>query len=184
MRDARIEHEFADGDYSFRLAWGELVELQEKCDAGPYVVLQRLLGVEWRMEDIVEVVRIGLIGGGLEPAKALTLTKRYVKSRPPTETLPLARAILMAGILGAPDEKVGATSGYSHEQPERGKMEFAPIYGKGAVMGMTPQDVNKMTVWQFIAAWEGYVKHHSGDDKMTEKESQDLFDWLQSQEFA
>lgn len=50
-------------------------------------------------------------------------------------------------------------------------------------MGFTPRDVNEMSVWQFVSAWEGYVKHHSGGKaKMSEKESDDLFGWLQRQE--
>lgn len=104
MRDARLELEWADGDYSFRLGWGELVELQEACDAGPYVVLQRLANKTFLINDISETIRIGLIGGGMEPGKALGMTKRYVKARPPMECLDVALAVLMAGLLGAPEK--------------------------------------------------------------------------------
>ncbi|MDQ0558308.1 hypothetical protein QO004_000081 [Rhizobium mesoamericanum] len=107
MRDARIELDWADGTYSFRLAWGQLVELQEKCDAGPYVILDRLRTHQWRVEDISNVIRIGLIGGGLEPAKALILTRRYVEERPPLENVAYAVGILTAGLMGAPDEPPG-----------------------------------------------------------------------------
>lgn len=107
MRDARVTFAWADGDYSFRLGWGELAELQEHCNAGPYVVLNRLHVGEWRIEDIGEVIRLGLIGGGTEPAKALTLTRRYVEGRPPFENHKFAVVILQAGLLGAPEEGVG-----------------------------------------------------------------------------
>ncbi|WP_309582982.1 gene transfer agent family protein [Rhizobium rhizogenes] len=107
MRDARVSFDWADGTYSFRLAWGQLEELQEKCDAGPYVVLQRLHSGAWRIEDITNIIRLGLIGGGMEPAPSLKLARRYVEERPPMENLIPAQVILSAGLTGAPEEKVG-----------------------------------------------------------------------------
>lgn len=106
-RDARIELDWAEGLYSFRLGWGELSKLQEACDAGPYVILNRLHDGGWRVEDISSVIRLGLIGGGLEPAKALKLTRAYVEARPPQENLIPAQAILGVAIFGAPDETLG-----------------------------------------------------------------------------
>lgn len=107
MRDARIEFDWADGTYSFRLAWGQLGELQEKCDAGPYVVLQRLHSGAWRIEDITNIIRLGLIGGGMEPSPALKLARRYVEDRPPMENLIPAQVILSAALMGAPEEPMG-----------------------------------------------------------------------------
>ena len=107
MRDARIEFDWADGTYSFRLAWGQLSELQEKCDAGPYVVLNRLHNGSWRIEDITNIIRLGLIGGGLQPSSALKLVRAYVEDRPPMENLIPAQVILSAALMGAPEENVG-----------------------------------------------------------------------------
>lgn len=106
-RDASITLDFADGSYKFRLAWGQLAELQEKCDAGPYVVFERLNNRSWRINDIRETIRIGLIGGGTTPSQALTLVRRYVEERPPLESLPFAQAILSVALIGAPEEDVG-----------------------------------------------------------------------------
>ncbi len=107
MRDATVTFDWGDGTHSFRLAWGQLAELQEKCDAGPYVVLQRLHSGAWRIEDIANVIRLGLIGGGMEPAPALKLARRYVEARPPMESLIPAQVILSAALMGAPEEGVG-----------------------------------------------------------------------------
>lgn len=108
MRDALLRDiTFADGEYNFRLAWGQLVELQEKTDAGPMVVLDRLHNGTWRVEDIAQVIRLGLIGAGTPPPTARTLTVRYVEERPPLENVLLATVILKAAVMGAPEEVVG-----------------------------------------------------------------------------
>jgi hypothetical protein len=103
-RSATIILTWADGDYTFRLAWGELAKLQEATDAGPFVVLNRLQDGTWRIEDISSVIRLGLIGGGLEPIQALKLTRSYVESRPPLENVLVAVAVLQTALMGAPDE--------------------------------------------------------------------------------
>lgn len=114
-RDASIDITWADGDFRFRLAWGQLVELQERCNSGPYVVLNRLYDGQWRMEDITNVIRLGLIGGGMSPTEALGKVRTYVEDRPPLENVLVAQAILAAGLHGAPEEKVGEPSGEAAE---------------------------------------------------------------------
>lgn len=107
MRDAQITLTWADGDYVFRLGWGEIELLQEACDAGPYVLLARLNDHSFRIADISQTIRLGLIGGGMAPVDALKLVRTYVEARPPAENLMFAQAILAAGCIGAPDEKLG-----------------------------------------------------------------------------
>ena len=103
-RDASITLDWADGTYTFRLAWGQLVSLQEECDAGPHVILQRLVRGEWKVQDIANVIRWGLVGGGKTPAEATQLVRRYVETRPPLENLLIAQGVMSAGVVGAPDE--------------------------------------------------------------------------------
>lgn len=103
-RDASIALDWADGTYQFRLAWAQIAELQEKCNAGPFEILRRLSVGAWRVEDISNVLRLGLIGGGMEPVPALKLVRLYVEARPPMENLLPAQAVMSAGLMGAPDE--------------------------------------------------------------------------------
>lgn len=105
-RDGSVMLPFADGEYRFRLAWGQLAELQEKCNAGPYVVLDRLLTMTARIEDIAETVRLGLIGGGADPYAATKLVTTYVKERPLNETIVIAQQILGAAVIGSPEEEI------------------------------------------------------------------------------
>ncbi|MCF6126068.1 gene transfer agent family protein [Mesorhizobium sp. M7A.F.Ca.CA.001.07.2.1] len=184
-RDARVTLDFADGTYPFRVGWGEFAELQEKTDAGPFVVLGRLMDRTCRTTDISNVIRLGLIGGGMEPAKALTLVRSYVEDRPPAENLPIAQAILMAACMGAPDEagepkkKSQEDEGVTLDDLPNGKVRFEVLYGYGQVMGYSPQQVNGMSIWQFHAVVEGFRKSQSGSDRqLSEADKDALWDWL------
>lgn len=106
-RDAKIELDWADGTYTFRLGWGELEALQEACDAGPWVILERLFTKQCSVGDIAHVIRQGLIGGGMEPTAATKLVRTYVEKRVPAENLIFATVVLQAGIHGVPEEPVG-----------------------------------------------------------------------------
>lgn len=107
-RNGRIELDFADGTYGFRLAIGELEELQEKTGVGPYALLRRLLSNDWRIEDVTHTLRLGLIGGGTKPIDALNLTRRYVEQRSDwVNNAMLAQAIVSAALVGAPEEQPG-----------------------------------------------------------------------------
>ncbi|MFC7399591.1 gene transfer agent family protein [Chelatococcus sp. GCM10030263] len=105
--DGSITFPWADGEYRFRLAIGQLRELQDKCSAGPAEIVQRLSIGSWRVDDVRETLRLGLIGGGLKPGDALILIKRYVDERPWLENITPAHVVLMAALVGDPDEPVG-----------------------------------------------------------------------------
>ncbi len=106
-RDARVELTWADGDYTFRLGFGEIEALQEACDAGPWVILERLISRQCKVGDIAHVIRQGLIGGGQPPVEATRLVRTYVEKRPPAENLMTAATILFAAVQGADDEQPG-----------------------------------------------------------------------------
>jgi hypothetical protein len=123
-RTAKVTAEFGGEEHEFCLRWGELIELQEKCDAGPGMVLMRLVANQWRLEDVPAVIRLGLMGGGMDPAAASRLVRRYVEER--TQDIGgedglaiLAVKILSAALHGAPDEpgKAGETRNGSTISP-------------------------------------------------------------------
>jgi hypothetical protein len=48
-------------------------------------------------------------------------------------------------------------------------------------MGMSPAQIDELSIWQFLAAANGYAKANGGeDDKLSGGEVDDLWDWLQS----
>lgn len=62
----------------------------------------------------------------------------------------------------------------------RGKVDVWALYGCGAAMGFTPQQVNAMSVAQYRAAAAGYIRANSPAEKgkLSEQEKADLFDWI------
>lgn len=130
--DGSITLTWGDGEHKFRLAIGQLRELQDKCGAGPLEVLDRLATRRWRVEDVRETMRLGLIGGGMEPIKAIPLVKHYIDERPLMESIPAAQAVLMAALVGVPDDEVGkgeAEETTTDGSASRSSMEQEPQSG-------------------------------------------------------
>lgn len=92
--------EFGDGDHRFKLNLKLLAELQEKCGAGIGAIFSRLMLRSERIEDCVEIVRLGLIGGGMEPMRAKKMVDLYLEMMPHDARAQLARAIAGACMFG------------------------------------------------------------------------------------
>ena len=102
-----VAFDWADGTYSFRLAIGQLRELQDKTGIGPAALFDRLSGRDWRVDDLRETIRLGLIGGGMDPLDALVLVRRYVDERPLLESVQPAFRIMVAALVGVADDPAG-----------------------------------------------------------------------------
>lgn len=51
-------------------------------------------------------------------------------------------------------------------------------------MGFTPQQVNAMSIWQFLAAADGYIQANTSEsqkNKLSESEQAELFDWVRGE---
>ena len=104
-RDASTIQMFPNGEeYPFRLAWGQLIKLEEERNCGCYKIWVRLCDESWTIKDISEVIFLGLVGGGMGDIKARKLVREYVEGRPPIESLELAQKVIEAGLIGAPEE--------------------------------------------------------------------------------
>jgi hypothetical protein len=119
-----IDLAFADGTYRFALHLEQIHEIQLKCKAGIGVVYARVLQGRvaeditvghpaygaFHIDDLIETVRQGLIGGGLGfvdgqevkvgALRANDLVERYLLPMPISELWNLAAAILFAKIEG------------------------------------------------------------------------------------
>lgn len=120
-----LELHFGDGEYLFDLKLPQLAELQEKRGCGVFALYARVLkgrfliddtvvGIphegECYAEDLIETVRLGLIGGGrglvdgaeieVTALTAKKLVERYCHQAPLREVWSTAAAILTARIEG------------------------------------------------------------------------------------
>jgi Phage tail tube protein, GTA-gp10 len=103
--NGEIEIKWGDGEHKFNIAKLKcILELEEKCGTGIAEILKRVNDGVWRFNDIRETLRLGLIGAGMTPDKALTLINRYCDDRPWVENVLPVQAILFAAMFGIPQD--------------------------------------------------------------------------------
>lgn len=73
-----FELEWNGGEHKFMLTIDHLKALQQKCDAGPFWSFKRLRGGDWRVDDVIQPIRLGLEGGGKESDEATELVRQAV----------------------------------------------------------------------------------------------------------
>jgi tail tube GTA-gp10-like protein len=95
-----LTRDFADGTYEFGLTWPGMIELEGLCGGPLLPLLLRLSSNAWHVKDAPAVIRLGLVGAGLVPARAVALVRDYVETRPPGESVYLAADILRLALLG------------------------------------------------------------------------------------
>ena len=109
-RRGKISLPFGDDTHVFKLGYGQIKELQDTVDAGPFVIFDSLLKNTWKIEYIRETIRCGLVGGGMAGIDAIRMVKTYVEdveNYPIQANVLIAAAILNAALMGAPEEDVG-----------------------------------------------------------------------------
>lgn len=134
-RGGRVTLDWADGTYPFALGIGQLEELQEKCDAGPWYI-------QWALQSamlasgmgsqppkdispayVAEVIRLGLIGGGMDAIAALKKVRAYVGPGQLAENLPFAFSIISVAIQGVPEDEPEKPEGESEMSANRSPEE-------------------------------------------------------------
>ena len=104
-----VELVWSGGEHPFLLRIGELRALQSKCEAGPAWIMTRLLSGQWMVDDVVETIRLGLIGGGMEEKEARKVVNECVGDGAYQRNVVTAAAILRISIMGEADDPVGET---------------------------------------------------------------------------
>lgn len=98
---------WAGGEHDFELRLEHLRALQDKCDAGPQWILMRLTSKQWFIDDVIQPIRLGLEGGGMEKEAARKLVQKFVEDRPLTLSVLTAQAVLMVALFGDVDDQPG-----------------------------------------------------------------------------
>lgn len=78
---AEVTLTWGDGTYTFALKAKQIEELQNVCGkVGLGAIYQRVMLGVWLFGDLRHTIRLGLIGGGVGPVRALELVNTYVGS--------------------------------------------------------------------------------------------------------
>ena len=100
----RIEQmRWPGGEDDFALRYGEIEILQDKCDAGPEYIFNSLAGRTYLQKYAFEVLRLGLIGAGMDMLEARRKVDA-VKEEPLREFIVPAMNVLGASITGYEDD--------------------------------------------------------------------------------
>lgn len=85
---------FGTAEQTFTLTDAMILELERLTDCGVGSLYQRVIAMAFKSTDLTEIIRLGLIGGGMNPETAMQLCQTYASNRPMSETFPLALDIL------------------------------------------------------------------------------------------
>lgn len=87
---------FGDGEKTFALPADQILELERKTGTGIGTIYSRTMTGQFQFGEIMEVIRLGLIGGGTSPKEAQALVDAYARPTPIIEAFQLAADILEA----------------------------------------------------------------------------------------
>lgn len=94
MSDVTTVAFFGDAEQPFALTPWAIDELEKLTGVGIGALALRLPHGDFRNVEIVETIRLALIGAGMAPQNAAHLVDTYARPRPLSETFPLAVRIL------------------------------------------------------------------------------------------
>lgn len=96
---------FWDRDRTFCLSPELIIELERKTGVGIGGLCRRLFAGDFRHLDILETIRLALIGGDTDPKEASSLIATYAATQPLGNMFPLAVRILEIAYFGAEPDK-------------------------------------------------------------------------------
>ena len=112
MNDLTHRAFFGDAEHAFTLSPAMIRELEAVTGAGIGAIYQRLVDRLFHHSDMLHVIRLGLIGGGMAPEVAARLVTTYAEPTPVLEIYKLSLDILTIRFFGALD------AGDEHELDE------------------------------------------------------------------
>ncbi|MBX4874428.1 gene transfer agent family protein [Rhizobium bangladeshense] len=93
---------FGDSQKAFAFPTRELIEeLERKTGHGVGALFRRFRTSEYSLSDVLQVIRLGLVGGGTSPAEADQLVSIYGVGRPLAEIFAVADGVITALFFGS-----------------------------------------------------------------------------------
>lgn len=96
---------FAGQKRAFRLRLGEIEALEGLCRAGIGEIALRLVGQTYRLADVRETLRLGLMGGGMSEPAATAIMMANFDDAPMGQYVEIAAFVLSAALAGVPPPK-------------------------------------------------------------------------------
>lgn len=93
---------------AMRLRLGEIESLENLCRAGIGEIALRLVSQTYRLADVRETLRLGLVGGGMSEPAATALIMAHVDNTPLAQYVETAAFVLSAALAGVPPPKPDA----------------------------------------------------------------------------
>jgi hypothetical protein len=91
---------FGDADRTFRLTPPLILELERVTNAGIGGLSRRMFAGDFSHKELLETVRLGLIGGGESPQSAASLTATYAAPLPITQLYAIALPVIETVMFG------------------------------------------------------------------------------------
>lgn len=98
------------GEHPFRLALAQLEGLQQKTDCGPEWLAMKLRSGQWLSTEAFEILRWGLIGGGMSDGDAKKAVSDAFDRHPVGAFKVPALTVIMGALYGPPDDPAGKLS--------------------------------------------------------------------------
>lgn len=157
-RHGSIDLPWRGEDRTFRLALGEIEQVESRLDASIFSVAERLIArLPATYADVDAVLELGLAGGQMSSLAARRLVED--RSRQSVlEDLEAARAVALAGLarVHGPERERDAENPERHE-----RLDFKAIMAGAALMNVA--DPLSLSLGQWGAICEGWNKAHSGE---------------------
>lgn len=110
---AEVVLPFGDGEHLFALKFKQIEHLEKACNAPIGDIASRVISMRPYLNDIYQVILLGLEGGGMPPTQAKVMMDRYFDGRPiaalndPHSPLATAAKVLSAAWFGMEDLSSG-----------------------------------------------------------------------------
>jgi len=111
MANTSVTHFFGDQERKFQLTTPLIIEIERKIGSGIGAIAQRLFAQQHSHNELVEIIRLGLVGGGADPATATALTDAYLTNAPIMPNYMIAHAVISAAFFGSEPEPDVAAPG-------------------------------------------------------------------------
>lgn len=96
---------FGDAERSFALPAELIIELERKTDTGIGALSRRFYAGDFRHQELIEIVRLGLVGGGTDPKEAAALVAAYAQPLPVMELYAVALPVMDTTMFGPAKKK-------------------------------------------------------------------------------